>query len=225
VAKVGTSHFRDAELESLARELRVAAHLAERGAPVVAPARDVAAGPHHWGAVTLTLWQYAQAVGDRALEPSEVAAALTAVHEALRDFPSALPFFGLELDDARRLLQPDRSPALAVADRSLLLSVIDELKVELPRLVTGTRPLHGSPHLGNWLRTPEGLLLLDFETACRGPIEWDLAALDNVAVKLFPGVDRDLIALLRRMRSVCVAAKCWVEPRVRGRCSRRRTST
>ena len=29
---------------------------------------------------------------------------------------------------------------------------------------------------------------------------------------LFPDVNRELIALLRRMRSVCVAAKCWVEP-------------
>jgi hypothetical protein len=55
-------------------------------------------------------------------------------------------------------------------------------------------------------------MLLDFETACRGPLEWDLAALDDAALTLFPGVDRELIVLLRRMRSVCVAAKCWVEP-------------
>jgi hypothetical protein len=35
VAKVATSHFRDARLESLDREVAVAAHLAGRGAPVV----------------------------------------------------------------------------------------------------------------------------------------------------------------------------------------------
>jgi hypothetical protein len=40
----------------------------------------------------------------------------------------------------------------------------------------------------------------------------DLAALDDAAVALFSDVDLELIPLLRRMRSVCVAAKCWVEP-------------
>src|SRR5262249_41162540 len=93
-----------------------------------------------------------------------------------------------------------------------LLSVIDELGDALAGRVIATRPLHGSPHAGNWLRTAEGLLLLNFETACRGPLEWDLAALDDAAVHLFADVDLDLVVLLRRMRSGCVAAKCWVEP-------------
>jgi hypothetical protein len=61
VAKVGTSHFGDAKLESLERELAVAAHLAEREAPAIAPARDVAPGPYRWGNLTLTLWRYARA--------------------------------------------------------------------------------------------------------------------------------------------------------------------
>jgi aminoglycoside/choline kinase family phosphotransferase len=55
-------------------------------------------------------------------------------------------------------------------------------------------------------------LLLDFETACVGPIEWDLAALGDDVLAFFPDADRDLISIMRRMRSVCVAAKCWVAP-------------
>jgi hypothetical protein len=74
------------------------------------------------------------------------------------------------------------------------------------------RPLHGSPHSGNWLGASAGPLLLDFETACRGPVEWDLSALGEDAVDAFPNVDRDLLALLRRMRSLCVAVKCWLDP-------------
>jgi hypothetical protein len=212
VAKVGTSHFRDAKLESLERELAVAAHLAERDAPVVAPVRNVAPGPHRRGTVTLTLWQYTEPT--RAGEPdqAEVAAALQVVHEALVDFHGSLPPFSLELEDARRLLQPDHSPALAAADRSFLLSVVDEVQVALSALLTATRPLHGSPHAGNWLQTANGLLLLDFETACCGPIEWDLAALDDATLHLFCDVNGELIQLLRRMRSACVAAKCWTEP-------------
>ncbi|HYT77832.1 MAG TPA: hypothetical protein VEQ37_00945 [Actinomycetota bacterium] len=41
VAKVGTSHFRDAKQESLERELAVATHLAERDAPSVRPAEPL----------------------------------------------------------------------------------------------------------------------------------------------------------------------------------------
>jgi Ser/Thr protein kinase RdoA (MazF antagonist) len=209
---VGTSHFRDVTVESLERELLVAAFLAEREAPVIAPTRNVAPGPHRWRNQTLTLWQYAEPVPGAAPNPADAAAALSAVHQALVDFPCPLPPFSLELEDVSRLLQRDRSPALAAADRSFLSSAVDELQVTLSVAATAMRPLHGSPHAGNWLRTARGLLLLDFETACSGPIEWDLAALDDAAVDLFCDVNRDLIGLLRRMRSVCVAVKCWVEP-------------
>jgi hypothetical protein len=139
--------------------------------------------------------------------------------------PRVAPAFTLELEDARRLLQAERSPALGPADRRFLRAVLDTVQAALSTLATANQPLHGSPHAGNWLATAEGPLLLDFETACRGPIEWDLAALDDEAVDLFPGVDDELIALLRRLRSVCVAAKCWVELNRAPRCPRRRTST
>ena len=212
VAKVGTSHFRDAELVSLARELAVAAHLSRLGAPVVAPARAVAAGPHRWGDLTLTLWQYADPIGELALAPAEAAALLRTVHDGLAAFPGTLPSFELELADARQLLRPERSPTLLASDREFLLGVVDELEDALDGRVTEPIALHGSPHAGNWLRAAQGVLLLDFETACRGPLEWDVAALDDAAVRMFNGIDLELLALLRRMRSVCVVAKCWVEP-------------
>jgi hypothetical protein len=212
VAKVGTSHFREAKLESLERELAVATYLVGRDAPVVAPAREVVPGPHSRKGLTLTLWQYAQPVASDEPERGEIGAALKAVHSALAGFPGPLPPFSLELEDARRLLRPDRSPALAHADRSFLHSVLDEVLGAMPALVAHARLLHGSPHSGNWVRTAQHPLLLDFETACRGPLEWDLAALDDATLNLFPDVDHELIVLLRRMRSACVAAKCWTEP-------------
>ena len=60
--------------------------------------------------------------------------------------------------------------------------------------------------------TSEGPVLADFETACTGPVEWDLAALDHPAIASFREADIELITLLKRMRSACVAAKCWVHP-------------
>jgi hypothetical protein len=209
VAKVGTSHFRDARLESLERELAVCTHLAARGAPVIPPAREVPPGPHRWRGLTLTLWEYVEPLAGAAPAPAEMAAAIKLVHEAMSDFGGSLPCFEVELDDARTLLQPDRSPSLPAVDRRFLLSVVDELEATL---APNDQALHGSPHAANWLLSADGPLLLDFETACRGPLEWDLAALGDDALAFFPDADRELISRRGRMRSVCVAAKCWVAP-------------
>ena len=160
VAKVGTSHFLDAELESLTRELAVAAHLSQHGAPIVAPPGDLPAGPHRWRGL-LTHWQYVEPIGEVGLEPAETAAVLGAVHDALAAFPGLLPPFDLELADARRLLLPAGSPTLPDSDRRFLLSVTDELEESLAGL----------------------------------------------------------------MRSVCVAAKCWVEPNRPPRCAKPHAST
>jgi len=40
---------------------------------------------------------------------------------------------------------------------------------------TAEQLLHGEPHLGNLLRTRRGLLVIDLETCCRGPVEFDIA--------------------------------------------------
>jgi hypothetical protein len=91
------------------------------------------------------------------------------VHEALEDFPASLPPFTLELEDARRLLRPDRSPALPLPDRRFLLAVLEDVRAAVSAIVVPNRPLHGSPHEGNWLRTTEGPLLLDFERPAAVP--------------------------------------------------------
>ena len=213
VAKVGTSHFRDAGLESLERELAVSAHFAACAAPVVRPTEEVPAGPHESSGLTVTLWRYVEPVRGAELEPAEAAAALRVVHEALAGFGGRLPAYAIELGDAARLLQRDRSPELDAADRGFLLGVVGELQAALARLNAPHRPLHGSPHGANWLPSADGPLLLDFETACVGPVEWDLSALSDDVLAFVPDVDRELIGIMRRMRSVCVAAKCWVELR------------
>jgi hypothetical protein len=69
------------------------------------------------------------------------------------------------------------------------------------------RLLRGSPHAANWLLSADGSLLLDFETACVGPVECDLSPLGDDVLACFPDADRGLTAILRRMRSVCVAAR------------------
>jgi hypothetical protein len=160
----------------------------------------------------MTLWQYERPVAGAALVPSRMAAAIATVHRALAEYQGALPDFRLELDDARRCLRPERSVALTPADRRFLLGVVSEVEAPLAAASAPRRPLHGSPHHANWLVSANGPLLLDFETACCGPVEWDLSALPDDALAFFPDADRKLVTTMRRMRSVCVAAKCWVAP-------------
>ncbi|MBV9165116.1 MAG: aminoglycoside phosphotransferase family protein [Solirubrobacterales bacterium] len=212
VAKVATSHFREARLESLDREVAVAAHLAARGAPVVPPTQGIPPGPHRWQNLELTLWQYIEPAPGSTPPAAQMAAALKIVHQALADFEGTLPAFTLELSDAKRLLQPHRSLALKPAERRFLSGVANEIQAALATVKRAWRPLHGSPHDANWLPSADGFLLLDFESACRGPVEWDLAALPDDALAFFSAADRGLITTMRRMRSVCVAAKCWVAP-------------
>ena len=56
-------------------------------------------------------------------------------------------------------------------------------------------------------------LWIDFEDACRGPVEWDLAFLTEEARGVFENVDRPLLELLTTLNSVRVATWCWVQAR------------
>jgi hypothetical protein len=62
------------------------------------------------------------------------------------------------------------------------------------------QPLHGECHLNQAICSPSGVRWLDFEAACLGPKEWDLAALDPEGVGAYGTADPSLLALLRTAR-------------------------
>lgn len=75
------------------------------------------------------------------------------------------------------------------------------------------QPLHGEPHLdGNVLRTAEGPIFVDFETASTGPKEWDLTALGREVATFYPPINTALLETLSWTRSLCVATWCWMQP-------------
>ena len=80
--------------------------------------------------------------------------------------------------------------------------------------------MHGEPHPGNLLRTRKGLLFIDFETCCRGPVEFDIAhglfasedgrALDAEEVcEHYPGADQDLIEQCRILIWAMITTWRW----------------
>lgn len=150
--------------DDVVRELEVASHAARLGAPVVAPADAVDPGPHRFEARIVTLWQHVESPTEP--DPAAAGRALRAIHEALADYDGPLPPAGHPEDTA-----------------AMLDSVDDSADVELLRELASRRPriegqaLHGDAHLGNCMGTASGPLWHDLECACRGPREYDLAAL------------------------------------------------
>jgi hypothetical protein len=144
----------------VARELAVGRHAFERGAPVVPPSDLLDPGPHQHDGRTIAFWTFVQENGER--DPVAAGEGLREIHEALSSFDGDLP----DLHEMEPLL--DLLPA---SDDIELLREVGSTALPL------TQALHGDAHLMNCMRTPSGNLWHDFETSCRGPREYDLAAL------------------------------------------------
>ena len=69
--------------------------------------------------------------------------------------------------------------------------------------------LHGEPHPGNVLRTKKGLLFIDLETCCRGPVEFDLAYVPEEVSVLYRSTDQQLLRECRVLMLAMVAAWRW----------------
>lgn len=145
------------------RELRVSRHASERGAPVVRPSSLLDPGPHEHAGYTLVFWEYLE--HDGAPDPVRAGEGLRALHDALADFDGELPHA------ARTERVHEMLAALAPSDEVELLRELTALP--LPR----GQALHGDSGLYNCLSTAAGPVWHDLETACRGPREYDLAAL------------------------------------------------
>jgi hypothetical protein len=146
--------------EDVIRELEVVSHAARAGAPVVPPNDLLPPGPHRHGGHVVAFWTYVEPGGE--LDPRAAGRALREIHEALADFDGDLP----ELHD------DDTAGLLDSLEPSADVDFLRELASR--RLAGQMQAIHGDAHLGNCLPGP---LWHDFETACRGPRELDLAAL------------------------------------------------
>jgi hypothetical protein len=143
---------------------------------------------------------------------------LRLLHEALSLSHVELPSFRFAVERARGVVCGARVPALAEDDRILLRTAFDDLLAHLDDRTFPERALQGKPHDGNYLLTPSGLCWIVLESACLGPLEWDLASLPDGARAAFTDVDLELLAHLEVLNSARVATWCWVQahfPRMR----------
>jgi Phosphotransferase enzyme family len=173
VARVSLTLGRLRGPEWFAKELRLAAFLAEAGAPVAPPAPGVELRPHVEDGLCVGFWAHLEHEAGRA-DPAAAGRALAELHAALAGFPEALPHCD-RLDESGRLLALLRPSEIATrGDLEALRAA--HLALRRGRL-GGDRPLHGDAHLGNVLWTAHGPMWSDLENACAGPVEWDLACM------------------------------------------------
>jgi Ser/Thr protein kinase RdoA (MazF antagonist) len=127
------------------------------------------------------------------------------LHAALRRYPGDLPPLGtVALDLSGWLARLDAGPdPVGEAARARLHAAADRLRPLLDP-AADDRPLHGDAHPGNLIAGCRGLVWNDLEEVCRGPLEWDLAAVGDVdAVRAVPH-DPDRLAACGQLRTLQV---------------------
>ncbi|HEX9641640.1 MAG TPA: phosphotransferase, partial [Candidatus Krumholzibacteria bacterium] len=155
-------------------EVEVAHRLAETGSPVAELEPRVEPRVYVCDGFAITLWTYYEPVASSDIAPAEYAQALVRLHAGLRQIDVSAPHFTDRVSEAQMLVaDEEQTSELPGADRELLSNTLSRLSTAINERATDERLLHGEPHLGNVLRTRKGLLFVDFETCCRGPVEFD----------------------------------------------------
>ena len=202
-------------------EVEVARRLAETGSPVAELAPRVEPRVYVHGGFAITLWKYYEPVGSADIAPAAYAQALARLHAGLRQFEVRAPHFTERVAEAQRLIADrEQTPELLGPDRELLGDILRRLSIAISGLGAGDQVLHGEPHVGNLLRTRDGLLFIDFETCCRGPVEFDIAhglvpdegghllpAAD--VCEHYPGANRELIDQCRLLIWAMITTWRW----------------
>lgn len=196
--------------EVAALEIDIAQQLAAADAPAVAP--DPRADPRVYrrDGFAITWWTHHDPRSAGLLSPADYASALGRLHVGMRSVDIVTPHFLDRVSEAENLVtNQDQSPALDEAGRELLLDTFSSVRELIDRAGAVEQLLHGEPHPGNILNTPIGPLFIDFETCCRGPIEFDVAHVPAGVAERYPDLDEDLLRECRRLVLAMVAAWRW----------------
>lgn len=188
-------------------EVDVAQRLTEVGSPVTAlEAPEVFVRDGY----AITLWTYYEPMTTQAIPPADYAGALERLHAGMRMVDLPTPHFTDRVSEAQMLVADhDRTPELPDADRVFLAGTLERLRRAVSDSGRPEQLLHGEPHPGNLLSTQAGLLFIDFETCCRGPVEFDLAHAPDEVGDHYPGVDHHLLRDCRTLVLAMVTMWRW----------------
>jgi len=191
-------------------EVELAQRLAESGCPVAALEPRVDPRVYERDGFVVTLWTYYEPATPREVSPADYASALERLHAGMRKLDIPAPRFTDRVEQAQQLVASrDRTPALADTDREFLGGTLRSLRRVIGDRGAAEQLLHGEPHPGNVLTTKNGLLFIDFETCCRGPVEFDLAHAPEEVGEHYPDVDQDLLRECRILVLAMITTWRW----------------
>jgi aminoglycoside phosphotransferase (APT) family kinase protein len=191
-------------------EVELAQRLAATGSPAVALEPRVEPRVYVRDGFAVTLWTYHEPVPTGEAAPAEYADALARLHAGMRQIDMATPHFTDRVAQAQSLVADrSRTPELLDADRAFLSSTLRNLIREIQDRGAPEQLLHGEPHPGNMLSTTEGLLFIDLETCCRGPVEFDIAHAPEEVGGQYPDTDRELLRQCRVLVLAMITTWRW----------------
>src|SRR4051794_9307175 len=159
--------------EVAALEVELAQQLEATASPLAALEPRVEPRVYERDGFIMTFWTYYDSVAPDPHSPAAYSDALQRLHTGLGSVDVAAPHFLERVAEAERLVAHRReTPALAETDRRLLRRTLQEARERTQQRGAAEQLLHGEPHPGNVLRTHAGLLFIDFETCCEGPVEF-----------------------------------------------------
>ncbi|MEV3984519.1 aminoglycoside phosphotransferase family protein [Nonomuraea sp. NPDC049758] len=214
-------------------EVELARRLAETHSPVAGPDPRTEPRVHVRDGFAITLWTYHEpTAAPEDHPPAAYADALARLHAGLRRINLAAPHFtaphtGLRrvdhaaphftaphftdrVADALQVVEdPAVSPDLGAAERALLTGTLHGISRAILDRGPRQQLLHGEPHPGNLLATADGPLFIDLETACHGPVEFDLAHAPEDVAAHYPGADSALLADCRILSLALAVSWRW----------------
>ncbi len=191
-------------------EIELAQRLAETGSPVAALEPRAEPRVYERDGFAVTLWTYYQSAMPGEVSPADYANALERLHAGMRKLDLRTPHFTDRVEEAQHLVESSNlTPDLADADRKLLVTTLRSRRQAIVDRGAAEQLLHGEPHPGNVLSTKSGLLFIDFETCCRGPVEFDLAHVPEDVSECYADADQDLLSQCRALVLAMVAAWRW----------------
>jgi hypothetical protein len=193
-------------------EIEIAQRLTGSGSPVAALDPRVEPLPYERDGFVVTYWTYYDPAMAGGISPADYADALGRLHAGMRTLDVPTPHFTDRVAQAQQLVADrGRTPALADADRELLGTTLGSLRRVIGERGGAEQVLHGEPHPGNVLATKNGLLFIDLETCCRGPVEFDLVHAPEEVSDHYPGLNRDLLRDCRIVVLAMITTWRWDE--------------
>ncbi len=191
-------------------EVEVARRLAQTDSPVAELEPRVEPRVYVRGSFAVTLWKYYEPVPSRDVAPSEYAQVLERLHAGMRQIDVTAPHFTDRIAEAQSLVgNRAHTPELPDTERELLSKTLRNLRRAVEGRGAGEQLLHGEPHPGNLLRTKRGLLFVDLETCCRGPVEFDIAHAPQEVSEYYPAANQDLLRDCRILMLAMIATWRW----------------